>query len=508
MKNKGIFNAYLQFIQNLSLNIYSKIGVVLTTSSFISFLVLEAARITGVLTNAYIGLITYLLFPLLFIAGLVLVPVGWYKRKKAAGKSTKELLSSQFDKDELKEGLLGSKFFLKISIFTLLNLLFILFASTQMLAFMDKPEFCGTACHSVMNPEWITYQQSPHARVRCVDCHVGEGADALISSKLNGLWQMVSVTFDLLERPIPTPVHQLRPARETCEKCHWPRKFYGDKLKKYTRYDRDKESSPVYTTLLLKIDTQNNDVNKGIHWHISDEHRVRYTSAADKRLEMLQVEVIKKDGSIKKYTNTEFDDESDNDKAGYRTMDCVDCHNRATHIYEDPERAVDERIKAGLISRELPFIKREGLHAVSKIYPDKSSSLEFIQKHINSFYRRNFTRETMSLTAEIDQAVDALQAVYHRNIHPEMKIEWGSYPNFAGHEKESGCFRCHNHKMKAEDGSHIQYDCTTCHSILAFNEKEPLKYLEPVIEKKKGSDLHKYLKEEFLKYYSKDQLLQ
>ncbi len=504
MKNKSIFDTYRRFIQNLSLNNYSKIGVVLTTSSFISFLVFEFARITGILTNAYIGLITYLLFPLIFVIGLILIPVGWYQRKKVTGESTKELLSSQFDSGEIQEGLLGSKLFLKISTFTLLNLFFLMFASTQMLAFMDQPVFCGTACHSVMNPEWVTYQQSPHARVRCVDCHVGEGADALLSSKLNGLWQMVSVTFDLLERPIPTPVRQLRPARETCEKCHWPQKFYGDKFKTIISYKHDKESSPSYSTLLLKIDVKDSKKSAGIHWHISDKYSVRYTSADDKRKEMVRVEVIHKDGSRKQYINTGVIPDNAAALTAARNMDCVDCHNRATHIYENPERALDDRIQAGLISRKLPFIKREGLHAVSKIYPDKKAGFEFIDKHIHGFYRRNFSQETMSLTAEMDQAVKVLQDIYQRNIHPGMKIEWGSYPSFMGHDRESGCFRCHNKKMQAEDGSYIRYDCTTCHSILAFNEKKPLKYLAPVIEKEKDKEMHKYLKEEFLKYYSEE----
>ena len=185
-----MFQKYKQFIRSLSINIYGKAGVVLTTSAFISFLILELARMLGILTNAYIGLITYLAFPVIFIVGLILIPIGWFKVKKETGRTSRELLDHQFGKEELKGSFFGSQFALKIGFFTLLNVLFLFFLSSQMLVFMDEPVFCGTACHSVMNPEWVTYQQSPHARVKCVECHVGEGVDALVSSKLNGMYQI------------------------------------------------------------------------------------------------------------------------------------------------------------------------------------------------------------------------------------------------------------------------------------------------------------------------------
>ena len=216
---------YFDFIRRVSVDRFGKLGVILTTSSFVTLVILEIARLAGIITNTYAGLVTYMVFPVLFVLGLLLIPFGWYRLKKKTGKNTSELMQEKFDTEDTRGGFLGSKLIRTIGFFSAVNVLFLSAVSMQMLGFMDTPVFCGTACHSVMNPEWVTYQQSPHARVKCVDCHVGEGVDALIDSKLNGLWQIVSVTFDLLERPIPTPVHQLRPARETCEKCHWPEKI-------------------------------------------------------------------------------------------------------------------------------------------------------------------------------------------------------------------------------------------------------------------------------------------
>ncbi len=472
-----MLNDYLNFVKKVSLNQLGKWGVVLTTSSFATFIVLELARLLGILTNSYIGLITYLLFPTLFVIGLILIPIAWNKQKKNSGKTTRELLDSQFGTNETAAGFFGSKIMLSVAGLSLVNILFLSIASTQMLDFMDEPVFCGTACHSVMHPEWITYQQSPHARVHCVECHVGEGTGALISSKLNGAYQMLSVTFKLYEKPIPTPVHQLRPARETCEKCHWPEKFYGTRIKSYVRYQMDEASTPEYTTLNLKIDTGKGKEKAGIHWHIAAKNQVRYAAADEKRLKMLWVEEIKEDGTVIRYKNTEAREDELKHETEARTMDCVDCHNRATHIYEDPSMALDDRIQKGLIDHSLPFIKREGLASISNYFKTREEGQTAIRKHIESFYRRNYPKLLISQSDKIDQAIKTLQAIYHRNIHPGMNIIWGSYPNFLGHQKDSGCFRCHNGDFVSEDGQEISYECTTCHSILALEEANPFSYL-------------------------------
>ena len=237
-----LIRRYKNFIRGVSVNKTGKAGVILTTSSFITLVIFETARLTGIVTNSYVGLVTYMLFPAVFIAGLVLVPIGWMKYRRQRGRTTRELLSETFPGDEMKTGILGSPVVRTIAILTMVNVVFMGVVGVNMLHFMDSAEFCGTACHTVMNPEWTTYQLSPHARVQCVECHVGEGVDALVNAKLNGLRQVLLASLNIYSRPVPTPVHQLRPARETCEKCHWPDKFYGIRQKQIVRYTPD---SPV-----------------------------------------------------------------------------------------------------------------------------------------------------------------------------------------------------------------------------------------------------------------------
>lgn len=492
-----MFGRYLRFIRALSINRIGRLGVVLTTASFVTFLVFLAAEFAGLVRNAYAGLVSFLLLPVLFIAGLILIPIGWHQRRKRTGRTTRELLEERFEAGETARGFFGSKVFLGIALLTVVNVGFLGIVSTRMLAFMDEPHFCGTACHSVMNPEWVTYQESPHARVKCVECHVGEGFGALVDSKINGVHQMISVTFDLLERPIPTPVRNLRPSRETCEKCHWPDKFYGRRLKTIERYAKDETSTPRYNTLSLKIDAGSGRARRGIHWHVSAENQVRYASVDDEREEMIWVDVRRPDGTFQRYENR--DPAIAGTASEERVLDCVDCHNRATHIYEDPNDAVDRRISLGLIDRSLPFVKREAMAALTSRYPNEEAAMTGIAEHMRGFYERRYPETANSKSAAVDEATAVLQDAYRRNIHHQMNIEWNTYSSLAGHSGGSGCFRCHNPNMTDKEGNEISTDCTLCHSILAFESAEPFAYtLTPDPESKEGA-MHEYLRNEFLR---------
>ncbi len=496
---------YILFLKGISVHWIGKLGIVLTTSSFITFILLEIPTSTGIITNVYVGIINYMILPFIFVLGLLLIPLGWWQFKRKTGKTTRELLEHRFGDELIATGHFGSKLLFTISALTLLNVAFMGLSSVGAMKFMDQPNFCGTACHSVMNPEWVTYQQSPHARVKCVECHVGEGVSALVKSKFNGAWQIVSLAFNLYERPIPTPVHQLRPARETCEKCHWPEKFYGSRMKTIVRYGEDILSTPLYSTLDLKVDTGKGVGQSGIHWHIGKGNSIKYSSVADKREEITWVEYERSGQGVVRYTNKRLSEagmstiqEEESDEESIRVMDCVDCHNRATHIYEYPDQAIDERLAKGLLDVSLPFIKREALRAITANYPSSDAAMAGIDTHIRGFYRRYFVDSAARRLDAIDQAITVLQDIYSRNIHHNMNITWNSYPNHIGHRKDGGCFRCHNSYMKDEKGNNIRHQCTLCHSMLAYQSKEPFQFLRPIEKKGKESALHRFLKEEFL----------
>ncbi len=491
-----MLHKYRNFIRGVSVNNVGKIGVVLTTAVVISFIIFETAQTFGLIRNAYFGLITYLAFPVLFVIGLILIPIGWFKYKKQTGKSTRELLNQQFKPGEVKPGLLGSSVVRTIVVFTLLNVIILSVASLRMLHFMDSAHFCGTACHTVMNPEWVTYQQSPHARVPCVECHVGEGITNLIKSKLNGVRQMYLAAFDLYNTPIPTPVHQLRPARETCEHCHWPAKFFGQRLITRVFYEPDSSSTPRYTTLNVKIDAGTEGHEPGAHWHVNEHNKVTYTSVNDERRQMISVTKHFSD-STHVYHNKRLPASARHENE--RIMDCIDCHNRATHIYKDHEDAVNEQIYKGNISRSLPFIKREAMTAIRPMYNSDEEARQQIDVYLKNYYKRNFPDVLIQQSSAIDSAVAVLQDIYTTYIHPHMHIEWGTYPSHIGHKRNLGCFRCHTPDMVDDQGRAIQHDCTMCHSILAMDSETPLQYLWDTEEQTPERKMHDYLRQEFLR---------
>ncbi len=493
------------FIRGISTNWTGTVGVALTTSAFILFVFFELLQIAGILTNSYVGLISYMALPAIFLIGLIMVPIGWWQFRRATGRSTSELLTQRFPDDMTKAKRIGSSLLATIALLTLVNILFIGIGGARMLHFMDTPEFCGTACHSVMEPEWVAYQNSPHAHVACVECHVGEGAGALLDAKLNGLWQVVSVTFDLYERPIPTPVHQLRPARETCEKCHWPDKFYGDRIKTYAKYAMDEESTASHTTLALKVGSGQEEGT--IHWHVSESNEVTYQTADEQRMQMEWVEVHKGD-QVNRYTNRKpfpVDTNSEGDATeppAARKMDCVDCHNRATHIYQDPEAAVNKALADGRINRALPFAKKVALGALLGNYgTDKDAALQSIDDGVRGHYMRgddDLNRKVTGLLPDIDKMVSAVQEIYRQNIFPIMNVGWNAYPSHLGHQGQAGCFRCHNADMVDEGGQAIPYDCTLCHSILAMDSESQFQYLLPLSKEDPDRKMHQYLRDEFL----------
>jgi hypothetical protein len=493
-----MWQKYKNFIRGVAVHPIGKLGVILVTAVFFTFVIFETAQTVGLIRNAYLGLITYLAFPVIFVIGLLLIPIGWAKYRRQTGKSTRELLSQQFNPEEVKPSLFGSSLVRTVAALTLLNVIILSVASLRMLHFMDSAHFCGTACHTVMNPEWVTYQQSPHARVKCVECHVGEGVDALVKSKLNGIRQMYLAALHIYHQPIPTPVHQLRPARETCEHCHWPEKFYGQRLKTNVSYAMDSTSTPIYTTLNLKIDAGGAGHLPGAHWHVGEAAQVTYTSVDDKRLTMIEVCSQQADGSTKTFRNQRIN-QSTAGESKARVMDCIDCHNRATHIYKDAETVVDEQIRLGYLDQRLPYIKRQALAALQASYPTQEATQKGIADEMFNFYKRNFPDAALKQSGALAQAVNRLQQESATYIHPQMKIIWGTYPSHIGHKRDLGCFRCHNADMTDERGESIRHDCTMCHSILAMDSPTRFEFLTEPAENVRAAQMNLYLRDEFLK---------
>jgi len=334
--------------------------------------------------------------------------------------------------------------------------------------YMDSVSFCGQTCHTVMKPEFTAYQGSPHARVECVNCHIGSGASWFVRSKLSGMGQVFAVMLNNYPRPIPVPVRNLRPARETCEACHWPQKFGEDRVKDIVNYGSDEQNTPTHTVLLLHIG--GGPYGVGIHGrHLGEGVQVRYFASDEKRQTIPWVEYTS-GGKTTVYA-TEKTPAPDPDKI--RVMDCVDCHNRPTHAFELPEHAMNRVISAGGISPTLPFAKKEGVEVLKQEYSSSEDAAARIPAAFEAYYQKNYPQIYAQRQDDVRHAAAAVLAAYERNVFPEMKVTWGTYLNNIGHTDSDGCFRCHDGSHSSTGNQSITQDCDACHNVLAASEKDP-----------------------------------
>ncbi|MGO8816172.1 MAG: NapC/NirT family cytochrome c [Terriglobia bacterium] len=454
----------------LSQNLISRTGVVLTTTSGVSLVFAFALVIFGLQPNPYAGILVFMILPSILALGLVLIPIGIYRDwRKYRRLGTLPLAYPSVDFTH--PGVRRTVAF--VAVMTAINIPIFAFATYSGTEFMESTKFCGQTCHSVMDPEYTAYQRSPHARVACVECHIGPGAPWFVRSKLSGSYQVLAVTFDLYPRPIPVPIHNLRPARETCEQCHWPERFSGDKLVIKTKYGDDEKNSSTKTVLLVHIGGRNPD-SKLVGIHGRHLGLVSYLPADGKRQEIPWVSYRNADGTTTEYASTETPPKADLVAHGERrTMDCMDCHNRPTHTFDMPEGAVNREMAAGRISLDLPFIHKVAIDLLKRNYRSRLEAQTELPQALREYYRKNYFNLYNSQRSKIEEAAKGILYIYMGNVFPEMNITWGSYPNNLGHTDFPGCFRCHDGNHKAKGGGEITQDCNACHSLLAMDEPDP-----------------------------------
>ncbi|HEU4416708.1 MAG TPA: NapC/NirT family cytochrome c [Candidatus Angelobacter sp.] len=448
----------------LSNNWISLLGVIVVTAATVTWMVFLPLTLRGGTMHPYFGMVVYLMLPGIFIGGLLLIPAGIYLKRRRERKSG--LLPSDFPPLDFQHPELR-----KLSIFvivtTFINIIIASQFSYSAVRYMDTVAFCGQTCHVVMQPEFTAHQRSPHSRVECVNCHIGPGASWFVRSKLSGAGQVLAVMLNNYPRPIPAPVRNLRPARETCETCHWPQKFDEDRLRDIASYAEDEQNTLSHTVLMLHLGGGPSRV--GIHGrHLGEGVTVRYYASDEKRQTIPWVEYTS-GGKTTVYASGN----AKPDPSQLRTMDCVDCHNRPTHIYQLPARAVDQAIGNGEISSTLPFVKKQGVTILKQPYATEQEAVARIPAALDDFYRNNYPQIYAQRHDEVTKSANALLAVFQHNVFPAMKVTWGTYPNNLGHTDFDGCFRCHDEQHAARDGKTITQDCGACHNILASDEKNP-----------------------------------
>ena len=443
----------------------SIIGMALTTLSAVLFLIVFLADLFGLHTNPYSGIIFFLILPGVFLFGLALIPIGaWFERRRhSRGRPAAELRWPKLDLNDPVQ----RRATVLIFALMLANIVIVSLAAYRGVEYMDSVQFCGQVCHGVMQPEFIAYQDGPHSRVTCVQCHIGPGASWFARSKVSGTRQVFAVTLNTYTRPIPSPVQNLRPAREVCEQCHWPEKFHGDKIRRVSEYGEDEKNTESVTTIQVHVGggSERLGIAQGIHWHMNVANEVEYIATDDKRQVIPWVRIKDRFGNVREYTavGTTPDQLA---KGERRRMDCMDCHNRPSHpMAATPERAVNEMMSRDEIPKTLPFARRETVKALKATYPTQDAATEGISRALRDFYRTQYSDIYMTRRQDVEKAVAATDRAYRRNVFPEMHVQFGTYPNNIGHMDFPGCFRCHDDNHKSKDAKTIGQDCDSCHKI-------------------------------------------
>lgn len=459
-------------------------GIRVLTSSWISLLGTVVVLVSGVFIvagavsealeaarNPYQSLITFAVLPAILAGGVVLVIFGIVssRRKREQG------IGFVFDMNIARHRNL-LVFFLVTSVIVFVVLMVGTFKAYE---YTESVAFCGEICHEVMRPEHTAYQQGSHARVRCAECHIGPGAPWFVRSKLSGARQLLSVFTGDYSRPISTPVHNLRPARDTCEQCHWPEVFHGKKLVSYERIGEDGSfEDPIISAVILNIGGYNKRTqrNVGIHWHISTDNKVEYQAVDLKRTKIKRIRVSRADGTKSEYVNEKLP-EPPKEYAVWRTMDCIDCHNRPAHRFKDPADGLDQLLLTGQIDHSIDGIRETTLEALTREYKTQDEAELGIRTAMRELYAKE-AKNRFDIFPE--QSISAAVKLYKTNVFPEMNIGWNNYIEHIGHRSSPGCFRCHDEKHEDERGEVLSQDCELCHEVLA--EEEAYSTLDPKVK--------------------------
>lgn len=440
--------------------------------------------------SSYLGLFIFIVLPAFLVLGLLIIPVGMLikmrrdkklERTGEPGRWPEINLNLSHHRNAALVFLGGSVIFLLLTAL----------GSYEAFHYTESVEFCGEVCHQVMEPEFVAYQNSSHARVACVDCHVGPGADWYVKSKLSGLYQVYAVATGNYPKPIPTPIKSLRPAQETCEQCHWPQKFYARKHRIERHYLPDENNSEWDIVLQMKTGPQHSaqGLSEGIHWHINPDVKIEYLATSDRETIPWVRYTNKKTGAVYEYQDPASPmTDAGRDTLELRTMDCMDCHNRPSHEYNSPMTFINNAMTSGRIPEELPDIKMMAMQLLYMDYPTKDSAFRFIEDQINEYYNVFYEDQMDEYGDMVSSSIEVIKEEYAKNIFPGMKVNWETYPNHIGHLETEGCFRCHNDKYKSPEGHVISMDCNQCHHITAqgftdsmqvANVYESLEFIHP-----------------------------
>jgi hypothetical protein len=441
-----------------------------------SIVLLLLVEITGRRSSPYIGIFAWVLLPGLLVFSLIVMFWGAVRERRHRRELSRAGVTA-FPTIDLNNPR-SRKVFLIFAAIALVFVSISAFGSFQAYEATESVAFCGETCHAVMKPEFVAFKNSPHARLHCVDCHVGSGAKWYVKSKINGMHQLYSVAFGAYSRPIKTPVENMRPANDTCAQCHWPDKNWGRQLKVFNNYGYDEKNSLRQIRMVINVGGASPTTGRvsGIHWHMNLANEITYLATDERRQVIPWIQSKDLNGNVTVYvaSNAQLTP-AQIESGAKRRMDCIDCHNRPAHIYNQPDVLINNALAANRLDATVPYLKRQAVEALTKTYATEEQALRGIASSLDDYYRTNNSALYTEKRATIDGAIKEVQRLYQVNFFPEMKTDWSSHPNNIGHLRSAGCFRCHDGDHVSNTGKTISNDCDICHTVIYDSAGPPEK---------------------------------
>jgi len=455
----------------------AQVGLGLVLTAIVTWLFLLVVHLRGGQENPYIGIALFGAVPLVLLAGVILTPIGLWRGRKRL----RERVAGEPETDRRIALRRLAVFFAATAI---VNLAIGTQVTYRAVHHMESRQFCGS-CH-VMEPEFTAFSPGPHAGLRCVDCHVGEGAEGWIESKLQGTRQLWHVLTDSVPQPIPAGISTGRmvSSSETCESCHWKERLGAVHLNLVRRYMEDETNTPETTVLTMHVGGMEMG---GIHGaHCAPGAEVRFVANDPLLQDIPWVEYTDPEsGDVRTYVRADADP-ADFEETEPVTMQCIDCHNRAAHAFQPPDRALDEAFTLGRVPSSLPWLKKQGMETLTAEYESREEALEAIPAALASYYRSEHPDVWESRSDDVEAAGEAIADIWARNVFPEHGVTWGTYPNNLGHEAHPGCYRCHGGDHETAEGETLTAECYKCHAASAVAETDPeilhTLGLQPVID--------------------------
>lgn len=420
-------------------------------------------------TSPYLGAVTFLVLPAVLALGCLLMLAGALRRRRELKKRGQGVsLRDWIPWTGMAPGD-PARLATRTLVGVVVALPFFGLMTYEGYHYTESNEFCGVLCHGVMHPEYTAYQSSPHARVDCVECHIGEGASWFVKSKISGIRQVFTYALDIYETPIPPALTELRPARETCEQCHWPAKFHGDQLKQVPHFASNEENTDRTVTMMVKTGGADPLVGEpsGIHWHMALGNRIEYV-ATDAELQQIPwVQVTPNEGGPGKVYRSDGKPADAPPPDGIRrVLDCMDCHNRPTHVFRTPDAAVNTLLARQPELASIPFAKARMVEALSAPYESQREARSAIEEKLTRTYREQHPQVWEDRREDVEEMVELAREIFDKNVFPGRKASWRYYPDNIGHFESPGCFRCHEGRHVDASGEALTRDCNTCHEFL------------------------------------------